>query len=173
MPLVDPKARKVYNTAYAKKHQKRLRKYQAKYRKAHRRKKALYLRQWRKTHPNYDKVWRAHNRPKKNKNQQTYRLRHPEKIRVLNAVYSTRKTKAGGRFTEKQWLNLCKKYGNKCLRCNKKRKLTPDHVIPVSKGGTSNIGNIQPLCQPCNSTKNAKSTDYRKRLRWHKRYLRN
>jgi|ERR1700678_1348250 len=168
MPLADPKARKAYNAAYAKKHSKRLKRYQENYRKTHRRKNRLYLREWKRAHPNYDKVWRAANRLKKNKNQQTYRRRHPEKIRVLNAVYATRKTKAGGRFTEKQWLDLCKKYGNLCLRCNNKRKLTPDHVVPVSKGGTSNIGNIQPLCQPCNSAKNAKTTDYRKRRRCHK-----
>jgi len=36
-----------------------------------------------------------------------------------------------------------------------------DHVLPVSKGGTSYISNIQPLCQPCNSGKKDKHIDYR------------
>jgi 5-methylcytosine-specific restriction endonuclease McrA len=48
------------------------------------------------------------------------------------------------------------------LCCDKKRKLTADHIVPVSKGGTSNISNIQPLCGPCNSSKGAKTVDYRR-----------
>ena len=53
-----------------------------------------------------------------------------------------------------------------CLCCNRRRKLTADHVIPVSKGGTSYISNIQPLCQPCNSSKGTKTTDFRE-IAWH------
>ena len=80
------------------------------------------------------------------------------------AAWHRRETKRrsnGGSFTAQEWNALCKKYGNKCLCCKRRRKLTADHVIPVSKGGTSNIENIQPLCGPCNSSKGTKTTDYR------------
>jgi len=54
------------------------------------------------------------------------------------------------------------KYGNKCLKCGTKKLLTIDHVIPISKGGTNDSDNLQPLCQRCNSEKGNKScADYR------------
>ena len=86
---------------------------------------------------------------------------NPESNKVRMNRRRTAKTKAGGSFTAAEWLALCIRYHNRCLCCGKRRKLTADHVIPVSKGGTSNISNIQPLCGPCNSSKRDKTIDYR------------
>ena len=87
---------------------------------------------------------------------------NPELYRAYGHKRRANKTKAGGSYTVSEWESLCKKYNYRCLNCGKKRKLTADHVIPISKGGTSNIDNIQPLCGPCNSSKGTKTTDFRR-----------
>jgi 5-methylcytosine-specific restriction endonuclease McrA len=165
MPYADPKVRSRYNTAYRKKHKKHLDLYNAAYRKAHREENVEYLREWKKDNPDYDREWQKKHRENKRRSQRKFRRTHPERIRAQNAAYATRKTGAGGKFTEQEWLDLKRKYKFRCLRCNRRKKLFPDHVKPVSKGGTSNISNIQPLCGVCNSIKSNKFIDYRKRTR--------
>src|SRR5258708_4126256 len=76
-----------------------------------------------------------------------------------------RKLQASGSFTSKQWRDLKAQYDYTCLCCGKREpdiKLSADHVIPLAKGGSNDIENIQPLCISCNSTKYLDSTDYRK-----------
>jgi 5-methylcytosine-specific restriction endonuclease McrA len=70
-----------------------------------------------------------------------------------------RKLANGGSHTFGDWENLKVQYNWTCPSCHKKEpeiKLTEDHVIPSSKGGSDNIENIQPLCKSCNSHKMTK-----------------
>jgi 5-methylcytosine-specific restriction endonuclease McrA len=74
----------------------------------------------------------------------------------------TRLLKAKGSFTQQEFTELCNKYGNKCLCCGATdKKLHADHIISLKNHGTNDIGNIQPLCKPCNSKKHIKTIDYR------------
>jgi 5-methylcytosine-specific restriction enzyme A len=59
---------------------------------------------------------------------------------------------------------VLKIHGKKCLCCGTDKKITLDHVIPVSKGGLNEINNLQPLCKSCNSRKSTKIIDYRKEV---------
>ena len=67
-----------------------------------------------------------------------------------------------GYFTPDQWYTLCELCNNSCVRCGREERLSPDHIIPASRGGTTYIDNIQPLCNGCNVRKsNIYTTDYR------------
>lgn len=72
-----------------------------------------------------------------------------------------RKYGAEGCHTKQEWIDLCNKYGNRCLCCGQVKELTEDHVIPISKNGSDHISNIQPLCMSCNQKKRINCTDYR------------
>ncbi len=67
------------------------------------------------------------------------------------------KRSAEGNHTFGDWVNLKARYNWTCPCCKKKEpdiKLAEDHIVPLTKGGSNNIENIQPLCKSCNSKKN-------------------
>ena len=56
-----------------------------------------------------------------------------------------------------QWRAILAAYKHHYAYCGKKsKKLTQDHVIPVTKDGGYVPENIVPACQPCNSAKRDK-----------------
>lgn len=53
--------------------------------------------------------------------------------------------------------------GYKCLRCGKRSGLRLDHIVPVSKGGKTELDNMQLLCPGCGDIKGNQIIDYRPR----------
>ena len=104
--------------------------------------------------------WSNNNKDKELAKTRRWRANNPEKARLCTENRRARKINAEGSVSTKEWKELCKKYGNKCLCCGK-QEVTMDHIVPLSKGGTNKIDNYQPLCGVCNSRKHNKIIDYR------------
>jgi len=91
---------------------------------------------------------------------------NPERVRQAK-TNNLRKRRAArhasrGNFTVEEFKELCESYGNKCLACgDTEAVLEADHVVPLRKGGSDSISNIQPLCGSCNRKKFVTIIDYR------------
>ncbi len=116
--------------------------------------------EYKREHPGkydeYGKTWRKANRKRAIDYSKRYRKEHPEQPIVDRQKRRARISKVGGSFSGEQWLELKKLFNWTCYMCFRKEpviQLTVDHKIPLSKGGTNNIDNIQPLCHNCNSSK--------------------
>ena len=73
-----------------------------------------------------------------------------------------------GSHTFNEWKLLKKQYNCTCPCCHnpepfigqKSLYLTEDHIVPLSKGGSDLIKNIQPLCLRCNNIKRSNVIKY-------------
>jgi len=97
---------------------------------------------------------------KENESKQVYHRNycksHPENISHLKARRYAREKGAEGSHTLLEWQMLKFAHCYRCAICGEKKPLTKDHIIPLSKGGSDYITNIQPLCRNCNSKKHTK-----------------
>lgn len=74
---------------------------------------------------------------------------------------------ADGSHSLQQWQELKKNFNYMCLCCKQQEpfiKLTEDHIVPLSLGGSNDISNIQPLCRSCNSRKHTQIVNYKEAL---------
>lgn len=150
-------------------------------------KNCISCRIWAKENPVKSRAhvdaWQKANPDKKLAIHRAWSKTHPEKLREYTANRRARKLNSEGNFTAQQFQELCCFYGEVCLCCGLSnvelkvlgRILVPDHVQPLSKGGSNDLSNIQPLCHGikigskggCNNSKGTKNIDYRPLCRIH------
>jgi 5-methylcytosine-specific restriction endonuclease McrA len=98
-----------------------------------------------------------------------YRIRNRKRIKKVKDLYhlNNRDLASDNRHTRraKRYENgvffiprkeLKKLYNSPCFYCGSLNKITIDHVIPISRGGTHGIGNLVAACAFCNGSKNSK-----------------
>lgn len=121
--------------------------------------------QRRSSDPALRKKYTDYERNRRHERQKSDPAFHDHLMDLAKRGYHKRRARiaqTGGSYTRSEWRKLCEFYDHRCLCCGMKfQRLTVDHVLPLSKGGTNNIQNIQPLCRSCNSRKHDKEIDYR------------
>jgi 5-methylcytosine-specific restriction endonuclease McrA len=73
--------------------------------------------------------------------------------KLRRASDKARRRGAVGSFTPEEWNAKMLAHGGACVQCGSTSHIEIDHIIPISKGGTNNIENLQPLCRSCNASK--------------------
>ena len=113
----------------------------------------------------------ALNRARYNKNRSLYiscsrkwQRSNKDATRLIQKRRKALKKGANGSHTLLEWRTLLERYDYYCLKCGRREPeitLTQDHIVPISKGGSDYITNIQPLCVSCNCSKKLNTADYR------------
>jgi HNH endonuclease len=160
------KYKKLYD-AYNQSHKKERFEYNLKYRLAHKLQIKLYMQIYSLEYAikNKEKISLQHHEHYfKNREhilaqqQQQYR-EHPEAQQVNHALRRARMLEASGFFTKKDFRLKCEVCDNMCVYCGEVKRLGPDHVIPLARGGSNYIENILPVCKSCNCSKGTKTLE--------------
>jgi len=169
---------RTYGAAYRAAHKNRIRKRDAAYREAYKDKIRKYsaaryaadkegerkrVAVWAATHKernrkSYSIYYKVH-KDEILKRLAAYRKANPERFIVSDArgrhKRRSREEQLPATLTVQEWRTTLKAFNNRCAYCGGEGPFHKDHVIPVSKGGGLEAGNIVPACPACNLSKHS------------------
>jgi hypothetical protein len=88
------------------------------------------------------------------------RLYHPAMTSIVMAMVETRdRTAERKRTYDQKTKRIRARDGGACVYCGAQSYLTLDHLIPLSRGGSSDDDNLVTSCKSCNSSKGARTPD--------------
>ena len=104
----------------------------------------------------YMKTWAAENAHALRERQRNRYALNPIPTNIRNSLRRSLERKIGV-VTDAEWVGIVEENESACVYCGAvDRKLTIDHVIPISRGGKTVRGNLVPACKSCNSKKKDK-----------------
>lgn len=93
-------------------------------------------------------------------NAERYKWKRNNRDKVNAAQRKRRKGRpACGLFRGPEWIAFKATFDFTCQHCRAIEptvRLEADHIVPIARGGSNDISNIQPLCRTCNSRKGAR-----------------
>jgi 5-methylcytosine-specific restriction endonuclease McrA len=139
-------ARLEYSRNFYNKNKDEQKRKQKEYRLKNKKKKQEYRLRYRSIEENREKI---------NSKQREYYYKNKEKAYEANLRRKARKNNVKTFFISKK--DIRKIYMCPCFACGSKEKITMDHKIPISRGGSHGIGNLVSLCKSCNSSKGTRT----------------
>lgn len=129
---------------------------------------------WKKANPEKHKellaAWRKANPGRQKELHAAWKKANPDRLREINRKKHAKKL--GIKHVDWSEKELFERYGTNCYICNDAIDFTapkkgpgyeksswPDHVIPVSRGGSNTIENVRPCHAKCNKSKKDKTYD--------------
>ena len=104
--------------------------------------------------------WRKKNYDKVSEYMKKWISENKDKCRKYNQKRRASKKSNGGSYTDAEWEECLEFFNYKCAYSGRKmERVSADHIIPLSKGGTSYISNIVPCELRINDSKGSKDLE--------------
>lgn len=131
------------------------------------------VKRWRDANPDRDREnraqWRANNPDKVREYSARWRAENPDKVREYGAAWRVANADRVNEYASKRRAlksraphqpynraELFERWDYKCCYCDAPAT-DVEHILPISKGGADALHNLTIACQPCNSSKGAKT----------------
>jgi 5-methylcytosine-specific restriction endonuclease McrA len=172
---MTPEEKRIYNRAYREANRERLIASMREYRLANldtmRKKNREYMAKYRAkgkgSSQEYLRQYYIANKSHLSEVGKRYYETHKEEYNSYSRARRARVRSVPGRHTKAQILELFERQKHRCATCKAKiskksgdpKKYHVDHVVPIIKGGSNGMENIQLLCEPCNLRKNKRDAE--------------